>query len=545
MREVARHLMDENSFIYKNFDEALWKEEIVVKMAATPITALLVTAYFQAYGQFHHRFPMYDLLMKFILVKVWEHIKTDSFPYKNLELFFEEVKKKEFFEKYIDAGVMYDGLGSLCYGLFFKGTGGKVHRLVNETTLKEHFKEVIADRFHYEENRLEVFVNQWLERFQQDHLLLRAGAGEYVFIHSTIMEYLAAFHMVQQARQDETRLPELVRPALVKEDFLRLETTAIAAGNDLLKGFAILSVLRDAEVAYPRELLYEPGIKCLAEVEWQITKMSQALRIESLKKNLQDIISKNRPACDWLYEHLKTVVLTPGKDLIEENLRRFDGFIRLSRDTLREEYLDYREFNHGDSQLVDLRKQLLYRLVQKEVVDQWLAAHREVKLPGPPPGRIEAGIAPIDLGRVWQLDTKEYHPEDKNFKYYQQVIGKELVGFFGSPNMRHFGTVWGCAYSPDGKTFVSASQDGTLKLWDAETGKEMRTLTGHKDSVNSCAYSPDGTRLVSASDDHTLKLWDAASGQCLKTLQLPWIPFFVTFSPRHPHLAVTANANST
>jgi WD40 repeat protein len=518
VREVARHLMDENSFIYKNFDEALWKEEIVVKMAATPITALLVTAYFQAYGRFHHRFPMYDLLMKFILVKVWEHIKTESFPYKNLELFFEEVKKKEFFEKYLDAGVMYDGLGSLCYGLFFKGSGGKVHRLVNETTLKVHFKEVIADRFHYEENRLEDFVNQWLERFQQDHLLLRAGAGEYVFIHSTIMEYLAAFHMVQQARKDESQLPELVRPALAKEDFLRLETTAIAAGNDLLKGFAILSVLRDVEVEYPRELLFEPGIKCLAEVEWQITKMSQALRIESLKKNLRDIISRNRPACDWLYEHLKTVVLTPGKDLIEENLRRFDGFIRLSRDTLLEEYLEYREFNHGDSQLVDLRKQLLYRLVQKEVVDQWLAAHRQVILPGQPLEGIEAGIVPIDLDRVLQLDTKDYHPEDRNFKYYQQVIGKELVGFFGSPNMKHSGEVWGCAFSPDGKTFVSASEDGTLKLWDAETGKEMRTFTGHKAPINSCAFSPDGTRLVSASDDHTLKLWDAASGKEMRTL---------------------------
>jgi len=74
VREVARHLMDPESFIYKKFDRAIWQEELVVKMAATPITALLVTAYFQVYGQFDHRFPMYDLLMKFILVKVWENL---------------------------------------------------------------------------------------------------------------------------------------------------------------------------------------------------------------------------------------------------------------------------------------------------------------------------------------------------------------------------------------------------------------------------------------------------------------------------------------
>lgn len=240
VREVARHLMDEGSPVYKEFDLAIWREEIVVKMAATPITALLVTAYFQAHGKFDHRFPMYDLLLKFILVKVWESIKTDAFPYKNLELFFKEIKKTGFFDKYKDAGVMYDGLGSLCFRLFFEGADGKVQRLVNEETLKWHFTKVILENSGYEKDKVASFVEEWIERFQQDHLLLQAGAGEYVFIHSTVMEYLAAFHMVQRIRKDSEKLPGLVQRALEKEDYCRLETVPIAAGNDLLKGFAVL-----------------------------------------------------------------------------------------------------------------------------------------------------------------------------------------------------------------------------------------------------------------------------------------------------------------
>ena len=76
----------------------------------------------------------------------------------------------------------------------------------------------------------------------------------------------------------------------------------------------------------------------------------------------------------------------------------------------------------------------------------------------------------------------------------------------------------GCAVSPDGTWIVSASYDNTLKIWDAATGAERATLTGHTGSVNGCAVSPDGTWIVSASDDNTLKIWDAATGTERATL---------------------------
>ncbi|GHO77046.1 hypothetical protein KSD_48170 [Ktedonobacter sp. SOSP1-85] len=76
----------------------------------------------------------------------------------------------------------------------------------------------------------------------------------------------------------------------------------------------------------------------------------------------------------------------------------------------------------------------------------------------------------------------------------------------------HTSFVKGCAISPDGTWIVSASDDGTLKVWDAVTGAERYTLYGHTGPVNECAISPDGTWIVSASDDETLKVWDAVTG---------------------------------
>jgi WD40 repeat protein len=76
------------------------------------------------------------------------------------------------------------------------------------------------------------------------------------------------------------------------------------------------------------------------------------------------------------------------------------------------------------------------------------------------------------------------------------------------------------AFSPNGKTLATGHLDGTLKLWNAGTGEELATLTGHAGQVQFVSYSPDGKTLATAGRvDKAVKLWDAATHQERATLK--------------------------
>ena len=116
---------------------------------------------------------------------------------------------------------------------------------------------------------------------------------------------------------------------------------------------------------------------------------------------------------------------------------------------------------------------------------------------------------------------------DNTIKLWDVDNRKEVRTFSG-----HTGPVYSVAFSPDGKLLASGSADNTIKLWDIATGREARTLSGHSGPAYSVVFSPDGKSLASGSHDKTIKLWNVDGGSVKSTFSGHDGPVkAVTFSP--------------
>ena len=94
------------------------------------------------------------------------------------------------------------------------------------------------------------------------------------------------------------------------------------------------------------------------------------------------------------------------------------------------------------------------------------------------------------------------------------------------------------AFSPDGSIVAACGSDNTIKLYDAQNGDLLRTLSGHTDDVNTIAFSPDGQMLASGAggwDDPgeaSIKLWRVIDGTLIRTLSgFDQVVYDVEFAP--------------
>jgi COMPASS component SWD3 len=121
--------------------------------------------------------------------------------------------------------------------------------------------------------------------------------------------------------------------------------------------------------------------------------------------------------------------------------------------------------------------------------------------------------------------------DDKTVRLWDAVTSDALVEFRGHDNFvfcvdQHHAMV------------VSGSFDETVKLWDIRSGDCVSTLPAHSDPVTAVSFNRDGTTVCSASHDGLIRIWDVATGECLKTIYAAGNPpvSSVKYSPNGKYL---------
>jgi len=115
-------------------------------------------------------------------------------------------------------------------------------------------------------------------------------------------------------------------------------------------------------------------------------------------------------------------------------------------------------------------------------------------------------------------DTKESGLQPVNLPSPPPVPPAEVDEVFVQAQILNSNSARSVAFSPDGKTALSGSHDGTVKWWDLSTGRVLKSLDGHSYYVSSVAFSPEGKTALSGSEDNTVKWWDLSTGRVIKSL---------------------------
>ena len=167
-----------------------------------------------------------------------------------------------------------------------------------------------------------------------------------------------------------------------------------------------------------------------------------------------------------------------------------------------------------------------------------------------------------DTARVWDLKSGQLQFKLQGQKYaafspdgnlvitigfptsvWDAHTGKLLFQLEGHSNYREHYAI----FSPHGKRIVTASLDGTAKIWDIVNGKLVLTLKGQTSKVYDAKFSPKGDFIVSAHGDKTAKIWDIKIGKILYSLKGHRDEvYFSVFSPDQKHIitySLFGNAN--
>jgi len=195
IRAIARRRLGENSALYARFDVLLPHRLDIQKIAGTPLTAMLMVFFYEVFQRFARRFATYQLLVLFVLDRAWWRIKTDTFGAvrQGLNPFFHEILRAGFLEARRGLELQYHGLAYVARRVLYHRRAeapGESERAISRVELVA----LLHDWLDQQRGQIpsDAGIGLWLEAWERENILLPSGPNHFVFLHSTVLEFLAA-----------------------------------------------------------------------------------------------------------------------------------------------------------------------------------------------------------------------------------------------------------------------------------------------------------------------------------------------------------------
>ena len=119
------------------------------------------------------------------------------------------------------------------------------------------------------------------------------------------------------------------------------------------------------------------------------------------------------------------------------------------------------------------------------------------------------------------------------------ALSTTMSGFSSQADSTRLEAIHQLGFSPDGRTLLGVG-DRIIYLWDVASGKLLQRLQGHEATIEQAHFSADSQRIVSASRDHTTRLWQVGSGQLMTTIDHRDVVSSAHFSPDGQLVAIAS-----